>query len=161
MNLKSFSVIVLILISITQIFADEIYPNSDKCDVLIKGSVPFKNVQIIEQGDSTFKVYKDGVNKEIAYENLVRIKFKKGGFWTGAAIGGLGVFGVFAITGAAYGKDGLGWGVLIGSVLAIPAALVGGLIGEFAAQDEIIDFKGLNNNIKAKRLRLIMQKHSK
>jgi hypothetical protein len=162
MSVKFFSIIIaVILVSITHIRADETYPNSEKCDVLVKGSVPLKDVQIVEAGDSTFTAYKEGVSKVIAYENLVRIKFRNNGFWTGAVIGGAGVFGIFAITGALYGKEAAGWGVMLGALFSLPAGLVGGLIGEFAAQDEVVDFKGLNNNLKAKRLKLLMQKHSK
>lgn len=158
MNKIIFASIIFLFAFTSFTFTQEVYPESDECIVYVKDMLPLKNVKIVEVGDSTFTVTKSGVMKHINVDDLVRIKFKRTGFWTGAAIGGLGTLGSFSLIGVASGGEAFGWGFIIGAALALPAGLVGGIIGEFAAQDVILELGGLQREVKVKLLNLTLKK---
>ena len=133
---------------------------SDECDVYMSISFLLKEVKIIEVRDSTFKILKSEHTKDFNIVDLKKIKITRHGFWTGAAIGGISSFAAIALLGATTGAhSGADWNMVFvyGLLVAAPAGLLGGFIGEFASQDSDYSFNNLNLEIKRERLKLFVR----
>jgi hypothetical protein len=139
---------------------------SAECDVYFDNKSVLKDVRLILVTDSTLKAIRDDRSKIIKISGIRKIVFKPiapfvKGMLVGAGIGFLVGFlpVAFSEGGGHPGYCGFGPGVFIGLICAIPAGLIGGVVGVLVASDDVYLFdKGVDPK-KTKRIRYIIEKH--
>ena len=153
--------------SLSSITRVELTDTTEKCTIITKSN-KYPGVKIYGFGNSSVKILASKFTREIQIKDIRSIKFKGGGFWKGALIGGgaaffLGLlpYMIFNDTAASSQENNnnlLLGGVAIGTGLALPFALVGGLIGQ---KDKEFDFKKLNYYSKKETIRHLIKEYSK
>jgi hypothetical protein len=139
---------------------------TDECEVYMQDKSVLSGIKLIKDTDSTLKTFKDDRYKVIRISDIRKIVFKPSvPFLKGALIGGgigflVGFLPVTFSKGTGHPDySGPIFGLFFGTVLAIPAALVGGVMGLLMAVDEIYTFKRGINPDKLKSLKQLMEKH--
>lgn len=124
-----------------------------ECTVITSSRSVYEDVVIYGLSDSSVKVLKQDVSKELLIREIRTIKFHPRGFQKGALIGA----GIGFAVGFIVGGQGLGFsknfkfgeGVLVGMITALPICLIGGGIGALFAGSHLYDLG--NMDLKSKR----------
>jgi hypothetical protein len=164
-QIKSFERADLEIIDVTTDLAKPSEDTTETCDVYLRNRTMLKDVELMLLNDSIIIVFKKKVKKEIRINDINAIKFKSSGFWSGFGYGVVINVAVWTLAGLIFPSEGeirinAGVGFIFGLITAIPAGLIGGLIGAISASDVTYTFKGLNSSVKSKRVKYIIKKHS-
>ncbi len=139
---------------------------TDVCDVYLEENTELKDVRLIKDTDSTLKVFKEDRYRVINISVVRKIIFtSQAPFLKGALIGG-GIGFLIGFIPPTFSKggghpdlSGPEFGLIFGSLFAVPSALIGGVLGVLFAYDEKYDFKPGLNKEKLIAIRQIMEKH--
>jgi len=157
---------------LTELEADDLTPlaadTTEKCNVYLSGGSLLKDVMLLYESDSTLIALKEKKARVIKIEDVRKIVFTAGsGFWKGFLIGGAVGLGSGLLLGIliasderSYFKIGFGGTLALGIIFALPAGLVGGVIGAIADRDESYTLPVGYSVTKAKRIKYIIKKHT-
>ena len=157
---------------LTELEADDLTPlaadTTEKCNVYLSGGSLLKDVMLLYESDSTLIALKEKKARVIKIEDVRKIVFTAGsGFWKGFLIGGAVGLGSGLLLGiliasdkGSYFKIGFGGTLALGIIFALPAGLVGGVIGAIADRDESYTLPVGYSVTKAKRIKYIIKKHT-
>jgi hypothetical protein len=135
---------------------------TQSCDIYLTNNTILKDVMITDETDSNFKVIKKDVTREFNIADINRITFINHGFAKGLIYGELAsvvVWGVFGLINGGSPEFRPETGFLVGFILGIPTGLIAGVISEFVTKDDEYNFGNLSANVKAKRLKYLIQKY--
>jgi hypothetical protein len=127
-----------------------------------------KDVELVWESDTTLIAVKEKKSRTIKIEDIRKIVFKPvapfgHGFLIGGAIGfaiGFIPFVFTEPTSENWHIGGPATGFIVGLILVVPCGLIGGIVGLIASKDDVYNFDGGISNLKSKRMRYVMKKHT-
>ncbi|MEO6694576.1 MAG: hypothetical protein ABIY50_04290 [Ignavibacteria bacterium] len=135
-----------------------------ECTIVTASRSVYKDVNLYGLNDSSVKILKKGVTKEILISDIRTVKFNARGFGKGALIGGGIGFALGFITGGQHfgfsRKFQIGDGMLLGFITAIPFLLIGGGLGSLFAEDQFYDLSNLDLQKKKDKMSFLISEFS-
>lgn len=135
---------------------------TDKCDLYLNNKTMMSGVLLVKDTDSTIKVIKDNRTKIQNISGIRKIAFKTTApFGKGYLIGSLVGAGVSFVTILllSLGSAEVYQYIVYSALGSIPFGVIGGLLGEIFARDDIYLFDSGNYPAKLKRIHYAMSKH--
>lgn len=135
---------------------------TDKCDLYLNDKTMMSGVMLVKDTDSTIKVIKENRTKIQNISGIRKIAFKTTApFGKGYLIGSLVGAGISFVTILllSLGSAEVYQYIVYSALGSIPFGVIGGLLGEIFARDDIYLFESGNYPAKLKRIHYAMSKH--
>jgi len=135
-----------------------------ECTVVTASRSVYKDVNMYGLRDSSIKILKKGVARELFINDIRTLKFNARGFGKGALIGAAAGFVLgFVAGGQGFGFNNgfkIGDGMLVGFITAIPFCFIGGGLGVLFAEDQFFDLSNLDYKGKKDKLKYLILEFS-
>ncbi|MEO8210610.1 MAG: hypothetical protein ABI840_08605 [bacterium] len=138
---------------------------TSECKIITNSRSTYTDVQLFGLSDSSVKILKNGVTKELPVNEIRIIKFTGKGFGKGALIGG----GIGFVMGFIIGGQNLGYsnndfsfgkGIAGGFIIGVPFFFIGGGLGALFAEDKLYDLGNMDFLSKRKKIISLIKDYS-
>ncbi|MDQ3020286.1 MAG: hypothetical protein M3R36_06920 [Bacteroidota bacterium] len=138
---------------------------TSECKIITNSRSTYKDVQLFGLSDSTVKILKNGVTRELQINEIRILKFTGRGFGKGALIGG----GIGFVMGFIIGGQNLGYsnndfsfgkGIAGGFLIGVPFFFMGGGLGALFAENKLYDLGNMDLLSRKNKINLLIKEYS-